>query len=65
MGDPKVHSVDYCPYCQRELDWKFTKGFEAEREMHALTSKVWLVLVGAALIISILYIIQTVPGIIK
>lgn len=65
FGDKKVHSVDYCPQCQRELNWKFTKGFEAEREMHALTSKVWFLLVGAALIIAIMYLVETVPGLLK
>ncbi len=63
FGDKRVHSVDYCAYCQRKLDWKFTRGFEAEREIHGMTSKIWFLLVGAALVISILYIIQTVPGI--
>ena len=61
FGEDKIKSVDYCPHCQKELDWKFTKGFEAEREIHGLTSKVWFLLVGAALVISILYILEKFP----
>jgi uncharacterized Zn finger protein (UPF0148 family) len=32
-GDSKIHTLDYCPKCDKELDRKYLEGFEKEREL--------------------------------
>lgn len=57
FGDKDIHSMDYCPHCKKELDFRFTEGFRTERIWNLRIKKVTFVVAVLAAISIALYLL--------
>lgn len=60
--NPFVHSLDYCPQCDLEMDNKFKSDFELERKLSTVAKYLILLLMALAIIYGANFLIFQITG---